>query len=65
MKLDEVVNKKILTEAEIESEIKAAEKEGRMVDFSNKIISSFFVVKDKIKRCVNGFEQIDWRRIPY
>lgn len=50
MKLDEVVNKKILTENEIESEIKAAEKEGRLVDFSNKIISSFFVVKDKIKQ---------------
>jgi len=53
MKLEEVINKKILTGIEIENEIKIAEKEGRMADFSNRIISSFFVLKDQVKQGIN------------
>jgi hypothetical protein len=49
MKLDEVVNKKTITQEEIDQEIKDAEAQNRMVDFSNVIITSFFILKDKIK----------------
>ncbi|MFA5369025.1 MAG: hypothetical protein WC303_03465 [Candidatus Paceibacterota bacterium] len=49
MKLNEVVNKEVLTQEEIEQEMREAEEQGRMVDFSNKVIKSFFVLKDKIK----------------
>lgn len=49
MKLNEVVNKQVLTQEEIEREMREAEEQGRMVDFSNKLIKSFFVLKDKVK----------------
>jgi hypothetical protein len=49
MKLDEVVNKKVLSQEEIEREIREAEEQGRMVDFSNKIIKAFFILKDRIR----------------
>ncbi|MFA5087106.1 MAG: hypothetical protein WC470_02290 [Candidatus Paceibacterota bacterium] len=49
MKFDEIVNKKILSQDEIEKEIREAEEQGRMVDFSNKIIRSFFILKDRIR----------------
>jgi hypothetical protein len=49
MKLNEVVNKQILTQEEIEQEMKETEEQGRPVDFSYKIIKAFFVLKDKIK----------------
>lgn len=52
MKLDEVVNKPILSQEDIEKEIRDAEEQRRGVDFSNKVIKSFFVLKDKISHGV-------------
>lgn len=49
MKLNEVVNKKIVMQDDIEREIRDAEAQGRMADFSNRIIKSFFILRDKIK----------------
>ena len=49
MKLDETVNKKILSQEDIEKEIKEAEEQERIVDFSNRVIHSFFVLKDRIR----------------